>query len=787
MAVRLRDRIAVSAALAALATAVLAVGGALRPVQAAVAVLVALALGAQLPSRRRIERASPLVVALGLAAGLTALQLVPLPDALVEQLNPTGAALRDQGVAIADVGYWPSLSMDAAGSAAALAFFVILLGVAIVAIRFSATERGRYRVLAAVAGVCGLVSIVVGVHELLGATSLYGVYEPAQATPTILGPLLNTNHLAGLTAMGTIAALALAATGKQRTNVRLLWGGVFIACLVTTLAGQSRGGTLAMIAGGIVTAVVLVAQRILRSRDRSVAARRRQFLVGSLPLGIVALCALVLIVYVSAGGVAQQLSDTSLTEIAEPRSKFAAWRSSVELVREAPWTGVGRGALEPAFTRVHPASAHVTFSHLENEYVQAIVEWGIPGAIALALALGWLAVVAIRRWRDGPLAAGALGGLAAIAVQSNVDFGVELLGVAVPATALAATVAYAPLREVAGGALWRARVLRALHVVALGAAALVLMSPISTSVAEDHEAWVGRQVPMDELRASIERHPLDYLGYARAGLVRQHEPEGIRLLNHALMLHPTHPALHAIAARLLHRAGRDAQAAVEYAAAIRGRLDPRPTIREAVATLRDPEHAALAIPVDHPNLDLIVRALRQMERPDLAARWLTRVLERRPRDVRVCEYLYSISIEQGDLKAAEAAGRHCVAVVPSTGRRIALARVLFQRGAFAEVVQQLGDIATWRGRIAEIASAWLLLCDAREQQQQWVEAVHCLRQLDGRNLVDEKRRDEITRRIDRIEKARVKADLEKEPAAPTVPGVKRAPDGSVTLPRVLKP
>ncbi|HWU90260.1 MAG TPA: hypothetical protein VN253_23510, partial [Kofleriaceae bacterium] len=117
---RLRERVAIGAGLGALATAVLAVGGALRPAQIAVAVLVAVALAAQLPSRRRLERASPLVCALGLAAGLTALQLVPLPDAVVERLSPAGAALRDQGVAIAEVGYWPSLSMDAAGSVAAL-------------------------------------------------------------------------------------------------------------------------------------------------------------------------------------------------------------------------------------------------------------------------------------------------------------------------------------------------------------------------------------------------------------------------------------------------------------------------------------------------------------------------------------------------------------------------------------------------------------------------------------------------------------------------------------------
>src|SRR5262249_49354127 len=153
-----------------------------------------------------------------------------------------------------------------------------------------------------------------------------------------------------------------------------------------------------------------------------------------------------------------------------------------------PWVGVGRGALEPAFTRVHPASAFVTFSHLENEYVQAVVEWGIPGALILAVPLAWLGLLAVRRWRDGPPAPASLGGLAVVAIQSNVDFGVELLGLAVPVTVVAATAAYVPLRTLHDTALTRARSLRLGHLVVLAAAAILLGLPITRTVAEDHIA-----------------------------------------------------------------------------------------------------------------------------------------------------------------------------------------------------------------------------------------------------------------------------------------------------------
>src|SRR6185295_4695396 len=149
-----------------------------------------------------------------------------------------------------------------------------------------------------------------------------------------------------------------------------------------------------------------------------------------LPIGIVAVCVVVLVVYSSAGSVTTDFGKTTLEEVHQPRSKFAAWRSAETVVRESPWVGVGRGGLEPSFTRVHPASGNVTFAYVENEYIQAVVDWGIPGALLFGVSLLWFASVAIRRWRDGPLAAGALGSLTAIALQSSVDFGVELLGVA---------------------------------------------------------------------------------------------------------------------------------------------------------------------------------------------------------------------------------------------------------------------------------------------------------------------------------------------------------------------
>ena len=72
-----RDTTSLAIAALALLTAVLVVGGVLRWTQAIVAGLVALALLTQLFARRSLDRVSPLVVLLGIAMALTAIQLIP--------------------------------------------------------------------------------------------------------------------------------------------------------------------------------------------------------------------------------------------------------------------------------------------------------------------------------------------------------------------------------------------------------------------------------------------------------------------------------------------------------------------------------------------------------------------------------------------------------------------------------------------------------------------------------------------------------------------------------------
>jgi len=281
---RTRDWVSAGAGGAAIAAAIFAVGGAPRWAQALVAVIAAVAVLPLVPSRRVLGRMSPLVAMLLIAIGLTVLQLLPLPHALVAWLQP-GSALRDDGAALVGVSPSSTLSLDQPGTLRALAYFVILLGVAIVVLRLAVTENGRYRILAAVGALCGLAAIVGGLHNLVGATSLYGLYDP-RVLPQVLGPLLSSNHYGCLMAVGAIVAFALAMYRRQPSWLRVVWVIVIGACTFVLLGTYSRGAFVALCVGAFVTVGALVAQKIVAHETPR--RRRAGFLTSSLPIAVVA-------------------------------------------------------------------------------------------------------------------------------------------------------------------------------------------------------------------------------------------------------------------------------------------------------------------------------------------------------------------------------------------------------------------------------------------------------------------------------------------------------------------
>ncbi|HEY0254248.1 MAG TPA: O-antigen ligase family protein [Kofleriaceae bacterium] len=743
-----RDWIPTRVGAAAIATAIFAVGGAHRWSQAIVAIVSAIALAGLVRSRRVFARTSPLIVMLVIAIGLTAIQVIPLPHAIVDALSPTQTGLRDDGLALVGAAARSTITADVPATLRALIFFVILLAIAIIALRLAISEQGRYQILATIALLCGGAALVGDLHNLFGLQKLYGLIAPQQL-PRVLGPMFNSNHYACLMAIGAAVACGLLMYQRQRSWMRVVWIAVVIVCGLTGLSTLSRGGALALATGAFVVVATLMTQHWLISDEPPV--RRSRFLTRSLPIGVVALSTVVVVIYTGAEGITQQFSSTSLTELQQPRSKYMAWRSAAELVDETPWVGIGRGALEPALVRVHPASAFATFPYLENEYIQAVVDWGVPGTLLLAFATIWLIVVAVRRWRDGPLVAGAFGAVAAVMLQSNVDFGLELLGIAAPITAVAATLAYVPLREENGQKLAVSRGLRITHAIALVVGALLLVTSPTTTIEEDHRALDRSSLTLDQLRPAIERHPLDYFNYGLAAqaAAKSGDRNAVPLLNHAMTLHPTHPGLHLMAARMLAASGHPAQAVIEYATALPAAPNRAAVIDEIVKRFPVPQ-AALALGTDAQWIDDIARRLEEMKALDLELAWLTHVLDFSPQSTKACRLLFKLAINQPVLAGKIIGERRCSQQQPSHEERAALGRALVVKKLYEPAMRILDDVADWPERSPEHLEAWLARCDAQMGMEQWLDARSCLRKLDATGLVTPEREAELANRLEII-------------------------------------
>jgi len=751
---RWRDWLSARFGAAAIALSILLVGCAFRWGQAAVAIAVAAALIPIAWSRRVFGRKSPLLVLLLIATGLCLVQIVPLPASIVDWLAPTEAALRQDGMELVHVTTRSTISYDVPATLRALAYFLALLGIAIVALRISTSEVGRFRVLATVAGLCGFTAVLTGAHSVFGLDKLYGIFAPTNG-PKLIGPLVNPNHLGCLMAVGATTALGLAMYRKQRAGWRAVWLLVAMACAFCTLSTLSRGATLALGAGAFVTIGALVAQRWLANTGE-LSRRRGGFLTSSLPIAIVATCTVIVVLYAGSSGISQQLSSSSLSEIQAPRSKFAAWRSASELIDESPWVGIGRGAFEPVFTRIHPASGYSTFSHVENEYLQAVIDFGVPGAFALALAAIWLVVVACKRWRDGPLAASALGGMVVVLLQSNVDYGIELLGVAAPFTAIAATLAYVPLRESSARELHLRRGARVVHIAALLVAAGLLCAPVTTSIDEDHLALADQHhLTFDQLREPLQRHPLDYFNYALAAqvMIRDHDRDAIRVLNHAMTLHPTHSGLHVLAAHLLYDGHHPEQATIEYALAIPTAKDRRKLLSEIVQRFPVAE-AAGALPTAPAWVDELAPDLAELGHTDIEIAWLDHVLDLHPQLTHACDLLYDLAARAPEHVLAIVDDRRCARYEPSREHRVALARALVEHKRFAGAAKLLEDVEAWQSSSDQKVEGWLVRCDAELGLAHWDETHSCLRNLDLAGLLPPERAPELARRLEQLDQAR---------------------------------
>lgn len=400
--------------------------------------------------RPLVPRGPLLLPGLGLLA-LALGQLLLLPPGLVTRLTRIAAE-----TVAADPSGWLPLTVSVSHTRTGVIFlsWALLLHVVGAAVLDSAAARARFQRCLAGFGV--LLTLIALAQLSTGTRHIYGLWLPPgdQGGNTVFGPFSNRNHFAAYMLMAGAASLDLLLRAFRRyrrrvgTRVRLRrWlvglqspeGTSFLFALlpgVTSVAGlvasTSRGGVLAFLGG------LGVAGLALPARTRRVA------------LGVCVALLVLVVAWFGAGPLNTRFSRLPQ----EAKGRSLVWSDTLARMPGLWLTGAGFNAFPRAMSRATvwalPRGAtawrepyetsiaagprlgyramsglpgFVWYGHAHNDYLQMLVETGLPG---LMLTL-WAALAALRgAWREP----WRLAALAGVLLQSLVDFPLHIPPVA---------------------------------------------------------------------------------------------------------------------------------------------------------------------------------------------------------------------------------------------------------------------------------------------------------------------------------------------------------------------
>lgn len=569
-------------------------------------------------------------------------QLIPVPLALRRLVSSRTAELLDAArVGTGGGGGWAPLSLDWPATALAVthaaglaALFFVFDG------RARVSETSRPRLLAAFAVLSGSIAALALALHSAGSDSLLGLWSIEGTTAPLVSPFLNPNHFAGIVGAAALVALGFALDGERRAWVRIAAAFLVVACAAGVVASRSSGGIVAFVVGLVLFGVLSFAGQRCVLHDESV---RRSFGTGVFVVAVV-LVAVALAYVVGLGS----WEDSEAAREGKLVPVRAAWRMALE----APVTGVGRGAFHSIHTAFLDAPASLTFTDVENELLQAAAEWGFLVALACAVGLALVLGARVRRAPRSLIEVGASCAAIVLVAQSFVDFSLQHAGGFVLVLLLAD--GHRPTSDARGSRTptWRRprAVLPALAVFAMFGLALGLPG-IDADEARVAASTGGDGKRFDAVKdvsvRLVRRRPLDAVSFdavVRAGLREGRLRDAAPWLNGLLSIAPTSGSAHLLAGEFLARAGRGAQARLEFRQA--AELGT-PSMAYVLARWRGEREVLEATPV---GVTPVLHAARVLEANGLrpvALQALERAKDARPEEPLLATALFGVLMREG--------------------------------------------------------------------------------------------------------------------------------------------
>lgn len=302
------------------------------------------------------------------------LQALPLPRSVVGLISPSSLAIWDGSLRPLNepLRAWVPLSLNPGATWVEAAKWGGYAGI-VAATALLSKRRGALGKIMLTVLVCGLLCAGIAlVHRVLGATRLYGIYEPKLAvTPWRVAPLLNPNNFAGYLNFSALIGLGLL-LGRRPPLPRAFLGLASVFILAVSISTGSRGAVASLLFG-----LMLLVFR-LQQLQRPDSPPRFDRLLRVAPLAAVLLGAVVLVWLGGSRTVLSALSQTDFDKLS-----INLW--TLPLVLDFPGFGVGRGAFETVFPAYRRGGGELLFQFPENIVSQWLSEWGlIVGLLGLA-------------------------------------------------------------------------------------------------------------------------------------------------------------------------------------------------------------------------------------------------------------------------------------------------------------------------------------------------------------------------------------------------------------------
>ena len=297
-----------------------------------------------------------------------------------------GLMLAACGAALAGGALPPSLAWSAIGMLLA----ALLAAVAAAQLDVSVTTGAPFRGLCLALQVAALASVAIAVVQYFFPGLADGDLIARPTSPGRVGAnLRQPNHLSSLllAALAATVWLREAALARQASGARLRE-----VAFVAAVVALAFGTVLTVSRTGIVCILLLAGWGLVDRR------------LSRLSRGVLALLPVIFAALwfaVDAWSAAQAhafAGDSQLHKSDLSSSRFGIWSNTLDLIRAHPWTGVGWGEFNFAWTLTpFPGRPIAFFDHTHNLPLQFAVEMGLPLA---ALVLGLLLValgLAVRK------------------------------------------------------------------------------------------------------------------------------------------------------------------------------------------------------------------------------------------------------------------------------------------------------------------------------------------------------------------------------------------------------